>query len=60
MSLVLVPYFSPMSSQPPTVKVQEPQQNVFGNPSLPSWKNITVSAAGDGKSFTLDNADNLT
>jgi hypothetical protein len=44
----------------PSVKAQEPQQNVFGNPSLPSWKNITVTVAGDGKSFTLDNADNLT
>jgi hypothetical protein len=44
----------------PTVKGQEPEQNIFGNPSLPSWKNITVTVAGDGKSFTLDNADNLT
>jgi hypothetical protein len=42
------------------VKAQETQQNVFGNPSLPSWKNITVTVAGDGKSFTVDNADNLT
>jgi hypothetical protein len=44
----------------PNVKAQETQQNVFGNPSLPSWKNITVTVAGDGKSFTVDNADNLT
>jgi len=58
--IVLVPYFPPTPLQPPTVKVQEPQQNVFGNPSLPSWKNITVTAAGDGKSLTLDNANNLT
>ena len=43
----------------PSVKAQEPQQRVFGNPSLPDWKNITVTVAGDGKSFTLDNADNL-
>ena len=58
--IVLVPYFPSTPLQPPTMKVQEPQQNVFGNPSLPSWKNITVAVAGDGKSFTLDNADNLT
>jgi len=44
----------------PLVKTQETQQNVFGNPSLPSWKNITVTVAGDGKSFTVDNTDNLT
>jgi hypothetical protein len=54
--LLLVNIFIPN----PTVKGQEPEQHVFGNPSLPSWKNITVTVAGDGKSFTLDNADNLT
>lgn len=41
------------------VKAQE-SQNTFGNPSLPDWRNISVVVAGDGKSFTLDNADNLT
>jgi hypothetical protein len=43
----------------PIVKAQE-SSGSFGNPSLPDWKNISVVVAGDGKSFTLDNADNLT
>lgn len=42
----------------PNTKAQE--SNVFGNPTLPDWQNITVTVAGDGKSFTVDNADNLT
>jgi hypothetical protein len=59
--LLLSPFLSVSSvSSPSIVKGQEPQQRVFGNPSLPSWKNVTVTVAGDGKSFTLDNADNLT
>jgi len=47
----------------PVVKAQEPSESEFpvlGNPSLPDWKNVTVTVAADGKSFTVDNADNLT
>ena len=39
---------------------QDSESMVFGNPTLPNWQNITVTVATDGKSFTIDNADNLT
>lgn len=45
--------------QVPQVKAQT-QTKVFGNPSLPDWRNISVIIATDNKSFTIDNADNLT
>lgn len=54
--LVLSPLQLPFKI--PKVKAEEP--NVFGNPTLPNWQNITVTVASDGKSFTIDNADNLT
>jgi len=42
-----------------TVYAQEEPQ-IFGNSQLPDSQNITVTVAGDGKSFTVDTKNNLT
>jgi len=60
LAVILFAFLFPPIKNIPIAEAQVDEQHVFGNDALPDWKNITVTVAGDGKSFTLDNADNLT